>query len=747
MGDNRFEQILCTHCTFGTSALEVSSAENASHVLGYSVRASSIRDREKLRREFTAIERLLQYQLPGDAQRDFKGKFDAATAPRRLCFIPDFGGRQVAAQVVFRPFDTANRPGSYFAHLLVAPVDAEGTAIDVLRLWGIRNQSELHGWVDTDCEEGFPHLQTLPALKDFAPESRIWLTEDVVRGFLKSGQVRATEALETVVAGRWADVVNDQQRRDILEMMLQAVLEGLHPPTVILAAEPNVVAILFFALLKLLPQSIARKISFSTYESDPFRAASTLVGTTFLQTGTDFRDEEYQSNSLVINTFSAPVFRASTGKSKPGNYVRWVVQKLVAGEQRSVQGLCAAIDLLWKESVPSRDELDRVIELEAFRSALFRQQEAFALRKMTPVLRHFLARRCVDTVIKNIDVLRKSFQGESDASLRLVKQLEQIIRPIPQEWSRIRKNAKCSAWFAETQPTDERHVLQKVSKVERGVSDEEAVHLILSCDTVTKEKRLPHGAASCERLWGHWPQAKSNATFEMPPLLLGVLEEWASDDSNVVLPMPLPPLPVIIGILKAIGQRLSGDVGDTNRKRLEGHVRSVLDQIAGELDEGGVFKDGLNARDFESLLEQMKNFSQYYDPTEGRFQQRVFELIRKGFLRRVGEVCTERRLINLGESWCNSCVDHEDLLRRLRGWKETIIYFSQSAKKGTLPFTSDKKIILENSVKMIIPDGEPNADTKRRKILHSMLDTYEKEKWLRSATKLRKEIDKLFDSR
>ena len=48
---NKTERLYCTHCTFGTSALETHSADNEEKVLGYSVRASSIGEADRGRGE------------------------------------------------------------------------------------------------------------------------------------------------------------------------------------------------------------------------------------------------------------------------------------------------------------------------------------------------------------------------------------------------------------------------------------------------------------------------------------------------------------------------------------------------------------------------------------------------------------------------------------------------------------------------------------------------------------------------
>ena len=76
-------RMYCTHCTFGTSVLEKRTTENAAKILGYSVRAASVADRDKIRRVFRSIERLLSYDLPKGTPSTEKVSYNAAKAPRR----------------------------------------------------------------------------------------------------------------------------------------------------------------------------------------------------------------------------------------------------------------------------------------------------------------------------------------------------------------------------------------------------------------------------------------------------------------------------------------------------------------------------------------------------------------------------------------------------------------------------------------------------------------------------------------
>ena len=140
------EQVYCTHCTYGTSALEQREGELADRVLGYSARAGS-EDRNALRNDYRAIERFLYYYLPSDTPPEEKQRLDAATAPRRLFFCPSMGRLQMVGQVAYRQYDTAGRLGSYFAHVLFAD-RSEGiwSPLDCLRLWDAP-------WVQEDSAE------------------------------------------------------------------------------------------------------------------------------------------------------------------------------------------------------------------------------------------------------------------------------------------------------------------------------------------------------------------------------------------------------------------------------------------------------------------------------------------------------------------------------------------------------------------------------------------------------------------
>src|SRR5947208_14012580 len=98
------QQIYCTHCTFGTSALERKQGELTNRVLGYSARAGSLPPSE-LRNYYRQIERYLQYYLPRDIPADEKLRRTAADTPHRLLCNRVKNGLQLVGQVCYRQMD------------------------------------------------------------------------------------------------------------------------------------------------------------------------------------------------------------------------------------------------------------------------------------------------------------------------------------------------------------------------------------------------------------------------------------------------------------------------------------------------------------------------------------------------------------------------------------------------------------------------------------------------------------------
>ena len=89
-------QVYCTHCTYGTSALQRREGPAGLETAGWDARAGSLRGNE-LRKLYDQLGPYKYYDLPSDAARDLSDhlRFTAATAPRRLAYYPACAGRSL----------------------------------------------------------------------------------------------------------------------------------------------------------------------------------------------------------------------------------------------------------------------------------------------------------------------------------------------------------------------------------------------------------------------------------------------------------------------------------------------------------------------------------------------------------------------------------------------------------------------------------------------------------------------------
>lgn len=334
------EQVYCTHCTYGTSALEQREGELADRVLGYSARAGSL-DRNELRNDYRAIERFLYYYLPSDTPPEDKQRLDAAAAPRRLFFCPAMGKLQMVGQVAYRQYDTAGRLGSYFAHVLFGEhTQGNWSVADCLRLWQAP-------WVEEDSAEHSYKLPPLERLDDLWRGKTPLVSDDAVLDFLQTLSPSFSDGLgrppHERIDARWQSVPA-QQRIDLLVNTLQGLLNlgQQRRENILLVVEPGIAALVFYAVARLLPKSLSAGLSFSTYEPNAERLPVTLAATTFFDPFTnDVRSDLYRRRGLVINTYQD---RISEAGPPQGDYARFIVDRLLEDGWPMVDRLLAAFD-------------------------------------------------------------------------------------------------------------------------------------------------------------------------------------------------------------------------------------------------------------------------------------------------------------------------------------------------------------------------------------------------------------------
>ena len=193
-------QMYCTHCTHGSSALQRREGDLAERTFGYSVRSGSL-DGDQLQESYRQIEPLVYYHLPRDTPDEQKLRLCAASAPRRLFYVPSAGGLQLLGQVCYRTTDSEGRPGSYFAHLVFQDRQGDSSLwspADALRLWGAA------GWMTQDSPEIPFKLEPLGAIADVLSGAPTGIDDNVLASFLRE-PAESPEFIDPaeVVAERW----------------------------------------------------------------------------------------------------------------------------------------------------------------------------------------------------------------------------------------------------------------------------------------------------------------------------------------------------------------------------------------------------------------------------------------------------------------------------------------------------------------------------------------------------------------
>jgi hypothetical protein len=371
-------RLICTHCTFGGSELESSTADNAAKVLGYSVRRSSLAepDRGPLRTTFRAVERLLSYDLPKDTPPARKESLNAETAPRRLIFMPNLAGWQAAAHLSYRTRDTHGRVGSYFADVLAARLDRDTRPwcqLEILKLWSASNSSSLQNDWWCDSEESLSQRDgdvrwkpsDITGLAELRGDADPFIDDRLLYQFLTLEPGNNVHDPGPIVPTRWWSMPAFQ-RRDLLAALLNATIQSRKTggrESAVLAAEPAVAAVLFYGVFRLLPPRLREGIGFSTYEAFPERPLTPLVATTFL-------DGEASSSDLppelVGRGFACNTFRdvAKFGRTQPiavDGFVRRAFDLASSSATwERLDGFLTSIDALPRPDFRNLDELARI---------------------------------------------------------------------------------------------------------------------------------------------------------------------------------------------------------------------------------------------------------------------------------------------------------------------------------------------------------------------------------------------------
>ncbi len=352
----------CTHCTHGSSALERRQGELAARMLGYSVRASSL-EGDALKQVHRQVERYVSYHLPKDTPGEQKLQLTASTAPQRLIFIPAAGTWQVIGQVCYRQRDTEGRPGSYFAHLLCRETDSKNepwTLLDALRLW------QAPQWVTEDSPDHPFVLPSLESLDSLHTDKSTHVGDRALLAFLRGDD----RSFGSRLPDRWRDLT-PARRTEILQRTLDGLLTvgTTRRQALLVAVEPEVAALLFYAVGRLLPPGTLRAgVSMSTFEAAIDRLTTTLAATTFSNPATaEFRSDALRGRGMMLNTFAK-----TPGEAGPASkYGEAMIRHLLEEGPEVVDRRLAMIGASRPERIEALEEFAKTEEAVAilFRSA------------------------------------------------------------------------------------------------------------------------------------------------------------------------------------------------------------------------------------------------------------------------------------------------------------------------------------------------------------------------------------------
>ena len=348
----------CTHCTYGTSALERREDASADEVLGYSVRAGSLAPAD-LQTYYGRFERYLYYQLPEHTPKSQRLRFTAGDAPKRLLYLPSVDGLPMLAHVCYRPKDTAGRPGSYFAHVLFCRKQT-GTLfspLECLKLWAAPK------WALEDADrDTLPfRMQSLGTLAKMHPGGLPSISEQTFKSFLTDESTFDDPA--NSIPARWRES-RPEERQQWFIVAFGGLMEILRAErkTLFLVAEPEFAALLFYGMLRLLPEGpIQRELGFSTFEPSPDRVYTRMVATrshdssqrVFLNPG------EYRSRGFVVDTFHWDCHTQLGGARTC--YAPWIVSRLLEKDWPAVNDAQAVMRAVGGADVLSiQQQLDQL---------------------------------------------------------------------------------------------------------------------------------------------------------------------------------------------------------------------------------------------------------------------------------------------------------------------------------------------------------------------------------------------------
>ncbi|GEM_PF-2284644 len=316
----KFEQAYVTHCTFNTSFYHQEPLDRGGdRTYEYTTRAGSFDRGQGLGfyQKFRSVAYYRNYRPQGANDDDLR-QMTYKDFPVRFAFLPDTGGYDLLIHACYRGSDTSKsrRAQSFFVHMLYqhrGTTKAPSTLVarQVLPLWGST------AWVNEDSDDLNVQLPTCEQLSDFATPAADHF-ERTLHSFVTVQLQDEVVDPRELIPNRWKHA-SLEARQNLIRALLRGYL-GIATQgrvSLIVVAEPEFAAFLFYAVARLLPQKgFAASLSFSTFEltTDTFFPCK-LVGTT--SESPETTQFTNRTGGPILNTFTTPGFTATaelTGK-------------------------------------------------------------------------------------------------------------------------------------------------------------------------------------------------------------------------------------------------------------------------------------------------------------------------------------------------------------------------------------------------------------------------------------------------
>lgn len=381
------QQLYCTHCTYGTSALRREKGELANEPLGYSVRAASLAG-NPLRVAYSRVEAYLHYSLPQGSELGPEAP-DRPSPPKRLFLARLENGTDLLGQVCYRETDTTGRQGSYFSHVFLSEPSNGGRLSELgsLRLWG----SAI--WQEGDSSELSFDLPSPDAASTFSTSGQEYCSDEVFWEFLNTPPAQPFTERAGPLPSRWR-VMSAPKRRELFLRVFTAALKAFDEAEsrLIALCEPEIAPLLFYGVFRLIPDLPLREpYSFSTFESNPDKITSTLsavpVAAPAQRTHTI---AQFENRGRIVDTYADTSEEVATSASR---YAHLLVTNLIESGWREVDGIRNGVGKLelrrpseWEKASALHEIADQILDPDRKAAAAINSASQFGLSYLQDLL-------------------------------------------------------------------------------------------------------------------------------------------------------------------------------------------------------------------------------------------------------------------------------------------------------------------------------------------------------------------------